>query len=93
MGHHTGEVLITLVSSHPLPGLKRLAQQWIQRLDPVKGVTLNLQPRRTNQILGSTTTVLAGDPTIREQFCGLELQLSTTTSPSSTGPSSGADTP
>ena len=79
MGHHTGEVLITLVSSHPLPGLKQLAQQWIQRWDPVKGVTLNLQPRRTNQILGSTTTVLAGDPTIREQFCGLELQLSTTT--------------
>ena len=79
IGHHTGEVLITVVSSQQLPALQRLAQQWIERWDPVKGVTLNLQPRRTNQILGATTTVLAGAPMIRELFCGLQLQLSTTT--------------
>ena len=79
IGHHTGEVLISLVSSQPLPCLKQLAQQWVERWEQVKGVTLNLQPRRTNQILGPTTTVLAGDPVIREQFCGLALELSTTT--------------
>ena len=79
IGHHTGEVLISLVSSQPLPGLKQLAQQWVERWEQVKGVTLNLQPRRTNQILGPTTKVLAGDPVIREQFCGLALELSTTT--------------
>ena len=46
------------------------------RTGTVEGIT-NLQPR-TNQILGPTTNVLAGDTVIREQFCGLALELSTT---------------
>ena len=79
LGHHTGEVLITVVSSQPHPALPLLAQRWFHQWDHVKGVTLNLQPRRTNQILGPNTQVLAGVDRIREQFCGLDLFLSTTT--------------
>jgi len=79
VGHHTGEVLITVVSSAPHPALPLLAERWFSRWNQVQGVTLNLQPRRTNQILGPTTQVLAGVDRIREQFCGLDLFLGTTT--------------
>ena len=79
IGHHTGEILITLVSSTSFPALKKLAESWIRRWPQVRGVTLNLQPRRTNLVLGPTTHLLAGDDSISERFCDLTLQLATTT--------------
>ena len=76
----TGDVLITLISSHAqLPGLEDLAQSWVQRWPEVKGVCLNLQPKVNNFVLGRTTHCLAGVPTIDEQFCGIKLSLSSTT--------------
>ena len=80
IGHHTGEVLISLISSRDdLPGLQALASRWLNRWSNVRGVTLNLQPKRSNLILGSQTRVLGGSPCIEERFCGLSLSLSTTT--------------
>jgi len=76
VGHHSGEVLITLVSSHDrLPGLDRLAAHWRQRWPQVVGVGLNLQPRATNVVLGPQTQTLAGSPWLRERFAGLDLQI------------------
>ena len=79
IGHHTGEILISLVSSTFFPALKNLAESWIRRWPQVRGVTLNLQPRRTNLVLGPDTHLLAGDDSITERFCDLTLQLGTTT--------------
>jgi len=76
----SGDILITLISSHAeLPGLEELAQSWVQRWPAVKGVCLNLQPKANNLVLGRTTHCLAGVPTIEEQFCGIKLSLSSTT--------------
>ena len=76
----SGDILITLISSHAeLPGLEDLAQSWLQRWPAVKGVCLNLQPKANNLVLGRTTHCLAGGPTIEEQFCGIKLALSSTT--------------
>ena len=76
----SGDILITLISSHAeLPGLEELAQSWLQRWPAVKGVCLNLQPKANNLVLGRTTHCLAGVPTIEEQFCGIKLSLSSTT--------------
>lgn len=80
VGHHTGDVLITLISSHRnLPGLRALAEQWLARWSEVKGVTLNLQPKPSNLILGAETDCVAGSDTIAETFCGLALRLGSTT--------------
>ena len=80
VGHHTGEVLISLISSRDdLPGLQSLASRWLNRWPNVRGVTLNLQPKRSNLILGTETRILGGNPCIEERFCGLSLSLSTTT--------------
>lgn len=80
LGHHTGEVLVTLISSRSkLPGLEALAHLWLDRWPQIQGVCLNLQPKRNNLVLGSETYVVAGSDTITEQFCGTVLHLSSTT--------------
>jgi 23S rRNA (uracil1939-C5)-methyltransferase len=53
-------------------------------------VTLNLQPKRSNLILGAETRLLGGSPCIEERFCGLSLSLGTTTFFPSTSSLSGS---
>lgn len=80
IGTQSREVLLTLISSTwELPGVERLAAQWMERWPEIKGVTLNRQPLRSNRVLGDETRTLAGQPTIRERFCDLNLTLATTT--------------
>jgi 23S rRNA (uracil1939-C5)-methyltransferase len=80
VGHHSGEVLITLVSSHPnLPGLTAMAQAWMERWPRVVGVGLNLQPRSTNVVLGPTTELVLGRPWLLERFAGVELRIAADT--------------
>ncbi|MEB3272002.1 MAG: 23S rRNA (uracil(1939)-C(5))-methyltransferase RlmD [Synechococcus sp.] len=74
LGHHSGELLITLIASHRrLEGLQEQAQQWLQRWPAVVGVSLNLQPRPTNQLFGPHSHTLAGRDWLLERFAGLEL--------------------
>jgi len=80
VGHHSGEVLITLVSSHDrLPGLEQLAATWQRRWPQVVGVGLNLQPRASNVILGPSTRCLSGRPWLLERFAGVELRIAADT--------------
>ena len=80
LGHHSGEVLITLISSHDrYPGLLELAEDWMDRWEMVKGVCLNLQPKANNLVLGPETLLVAGSATIAEEFCGIDLQLNSNT--------------
>ena len=76
VGHHSGEVLITLVSSHAnLPGLVDLSASWMERWPQVVGVGLNLQPKASNVVLGPETRCVAGRPWLHERFAGLDLQI------------------
>ena len=76
VGHHSGEVLITLVSSHNnLPGLEAVAQQWQERWPEVVGVNLNIQPKATNVVLGPDTYQVSGRSWLLERFAGHELHI------------------
>ena len=76
VGHHSGEVLITLIASQEhLPGLEGLAAEWHQRWPEVVGVCLNLQRQSGNRLLGAETRVIAGRGELREPFAGLELRI------------------
>ncbi len=80
VGQHTGELLITLIATHPdLEGLQEQAETWMQRWPDLVGVTLNLQPRPTNQLFGSETRTLAGRDWLHEGFAGLRLQIASDT--------------
>jgi 23S rRNA (uracil1939-C5)-methyltransferase len=76
VGRHTGEMLLTLVSTDwHLSGLKEQARVWLQRYPQLVGVALNRNPNRTNAIFGSETRTIAGKPFLEETFAGLQLQL------------------
>jgi 23S rRNA (uracil1939-C5)-methyltransferase len=76
VGHHSGEILITVVSSHrKLPGLEELASRWMERWPAVVGVTLNLQPKASNVVMGSESVCLAGRPWLLERFADVDLQI------------------
>jgi 23S rRNA (uracil1939-C5)-methyltransferase len=76
LGHHSGELLVTLVSSHAeLPGLERWANRWLDRWPELVGVCLNLQDRPTNVLLGPRTQLVAGRDWIEERFAGLSLSI------------------
>lgn len=80
MGSRSGEILITLVSSHDqLPGLDAMARGWMERWSTVVGVTLNLQSRANNVLMGPDTRVLAGRGWVHEHFAGLDLAIATDT--------------
>jgi 23S rRNA (uracil1939-C5)-methyltransferase len=80
VGHHSGEVLITLVSSHNnLPGLEALANQWLQRWPEVVGVNLNLQPKANNVVLGADTLQICGRSWLEERFAGHALRIAADT--------------
>ncbi|MBM5800613.1 MAG: 23S rRNA (uracil(1939)-C(5))-methyltransferase RlmD [Cyanobacteria bacterium K_DeepCast_35m_m2_023] len=76
LGHSSGEVLITLISSHAdLPEREALASHWLERWPQVVGVMLNQQPHPGNTLFGPTSDLLAGRPWLQERFCGLSYQL------------------
>ena len=80
IGIRTGEILITLISAtESLKGVRALSAEWMRRWPELKGVTLNLQPKRSNAVFGDRTICLQGQDAIEERFCDLSLELGTTT--------------
>jgi 23S rRNA (uracil1939-C5)-methyltransferase len=76
VGAGTGELLITLISSHDaLPGLEDLAALWRERWPDLAGVCLNLQPLPTNRLMGEETRAILGRPWITESFAGLRFRI------------------
>jgi len=76
IGRHTGEMLLTLISTDwKLQDLEVQAQKWLTRYPKLVGVCLNRNPNRTNAIFGDETRCVVGQPYLREEFAGLEFQL------------------
>jgi 23S rRNA (uracil1939-C5)-methyltransferase len=80
VGKHTGEMLLTLVStSKNLANIEKQARQWLDKYPGLVGVCLNLNSDRTNAILGKTTYTVAGKSYLRETFAGIELHITADT--------------
>lgn len=80
VGRHTGEMLLTLVStSKNLAGIEKQARQWLDKYPGLVGVCLNINCDRTNAILGKITYTVAGKSYLREIFAGIELHIAADT--------------
>lgn len=77
IGYHTGEMLLTLISTTAeLPGLEEQAQVWLERYPELVGVCLNVHPKKGNMIWGNNTRAIAGQDYLLEKFADLDLALS-----------------
>ena len=76
IGQHTGEILLTLVTTDPsLMDIEAQAQIWLDKYPNLVGVCLNVNRDRTNAILGKTTHAILGKSYLREMFAGVELHI------------------
>ncbi len=72
-----GEVLACLVVTRfPFPEKDSVSRLLSREVPGLVGVTANLNPRRTNVILGEKTFLLWGDPYLKEELDGLTFRIS-----------------
>ncbi len=73
----TGQAMAVLVTNGPgLPRARELARDLMAAVPTVKSVQQNINPHRTNVILGDTTRLLAGDPYIIDTIGDLRFRIS-----------------
>ncbi|MEK7765227.1 MAG: 23S rRNA (uracil(1939)-C(5))-methyltransferase RlmD [bacterium] len=71
----TGETGVVIVTTGgEAPGLADLARALMTRQPAVTGVARNVNPGRTNVILGARTEMLAGVPAVTERIGGLDFR-------------------
>lgn len=76
IGSHTGEMLLTLVTTDTkLSGIDEQAEIWLKRYPQLVGVCLNLNRERTNAIFGARTYTILGRSYLQEIFAGIQLQI------------------
>lgn len=77
VGRGTGEAMAVLVTNGPeLPGGKRLAAALMERIPAIVSVVQNINPERTNVVLGRQSRVLAGRDHIIDHIGNLEFAIS-----------------
>lgn len=75
-GSKSGEICAVLVARRNVPEFKKIAAELMRKFPEIKGVVLNLNPEKTNVILGERETVLCGKADISDEMCGVRLDIS-----------------
>ena len=75
-GHYSGEICAVLVAKRKTPEMTRLAAVLEKRFPEIKGVVLNINPDRTNVILGERDILLSGSAEISDTMCGVSVEIS-----------------
>ena len=76
MGHHSGEIMLTLVVSENTTAYNALADELCTSFPQIKTVLLNINPKNTNVILGDEEVILIGSGTICDTMCGNVISIS-----------------
>lgn len=75
-GHYSGEICLCLVARRKVPEMSRLAEEVCGKFPQITGVVLNINPEKTNVILGDKEIVLRGKPTVSDTMCGVMVEIS-----------------
>ncbi len=79
-GQFTNQVMVVLVTTtREVPHWKFLVEDLKQGLSSLRSVILNVNPKRTNVILGEENVVMWGDPFIQEQLGRILFRIYPTT--------------
>ncbi len=76
-GYHSGEMMVCLVVRKNIEReLRGLVPLLREKLPSVKSIVMNINPDKTNVILGRRTVTLWGSDTITDTMCGNETEIS-----------------
>ena len=76
-GAHSGEIMVCLVARKDVSRqLAPLSRELTESFPDIKSVVLNINPTRTNVILGERCVTLLGSDTITDVMCGNEVEIS-----------------
>ena len=75
-GAHSGQIMVCLVCTRPrLPHAAELTAALCSRFSEVRTVLINVNPDKTNVILGRENRVLYGPGFIEDTLCGVPVRL------------------
>lgn len=74
--HQSGEICVVLVARRKVPEFDRLAHDLRKQFPAVTGVIININPDKTNVILGEREILLSGKPEISDTMCGVPVEIS-----------------
>lgn len=75
-GSKSGEICAVIVARRNVPEFKKIAAELMEKFPEIKGVVLNLNPDKTNVILGEREVTLEGCADISDEMCGVRLDIS-----------------
>ena len=79
-GCHSGEIMVCFVTARDSARIREqlgnVGATLMREFPDIKSVMLNLNPKRTNVILGDKTRCLCGSGTISDTLCGVPVSLS-----------------
>lgn len=75
-GHYSGGICAVLVARRKVPEFQRLSRELVEKFPEITGVVLNLNPDKTNVILGEREITLIGNPEISDRMCGVNVEIS-----------------
>ncbi len=79
-GYHSGEIMVCFVTAACTgaaeSALRALGTALMRAFPDIRSVMLNVNPKRTNVILGEETRCLCGSETVGDTLCGIPLRLS-----------------
>lgn len=75
-GHYSGEICAVLVAKRKTPELIKLAAALGKCFPGIRGVVLNINPDKTNVILGERDILLSGSAEISDIMCGVNVEIS-----------------
>lgn len=75
-GEKSGEICAVIVARRRVPEFKRLAAELVRNFSEIRGVVLNINPEKTNVILGEHEETLCGEPDITDRMCGAAFEIS-----------------
>ncbi len=75
-GHYSGEICAVLVARRKLPEFDRLARDLREKFSEITGVVLNINPEKTNVVLGEREILLSGRAEISDTMCGVPVEIS-----------------
>lgn len=76
-GHYSDEIMVCLVVRKSIEReLKGLVKRLIDEIPGIKSIVMNINPYKTNVILGNKNVTLWGSDIIKDTMCGNEIEIS-----------------